>query len=101
MYIFNTTYHAETAVKDDFTAWLRQVYIPAATLCGRLTAPQLCRVIAGETSEGENFSLQFRVTDRRTLEVWYDKTGADLDLSMRKRFGNRVLGFNTLLEILD
>ena len=67
MYIFNTTYHIESDIKEIFIAWLREVYIPTAN----------------------------------RLETWYDETGADLDNAIREKFGDRVLGFNTLLEIID
>ncbi len=101
MYIFNTTYHVEDSVKKLFTEWLRRVYIPAAATGETLSRPQLCRVIAGETTDGESLSLQFHVADRASLESWYEKQGADLDRTMREKFGDRVIGFNTLLEILD
>ena len=73
MYIFNTTYHIENRIKESFLDWLREVY----------------------------FSLQFHVADPDRLETWYNEIGADLDLAIREKYGDRVLGFNTLLEILD
>ena len=87
MYIFNTTYHIESDIKEIFIAWLREVYIPTAMHRDKLSEPQLCRVIAEEDTGGDNFSLQFHV--------------ADLDNAIREKFGDRVLGFNTLLEIID
>ena len=101
MYIFNTTYHIESDIKEIFIAWLRDVYIPTAMHRDKLSEPQLCRVIAEEDTGGDNFSLQFHVADPNRLETWYDETGADLDNAIREKFGDRVLGFNTLLEIID
>jgi len=101
MYIFNTTYHIESDIKEIFIAWLREVYIPTAMHRDELSEPQLCRVIAEEDTGGDNFSLQFHVADPNRLETWYDETGADLDNAIREKFGDRVLGFNTLLEIID
>ena len=91
MYIFNTTYHIESDIKEIFIAWLREVYIPTAMHRDKLSEPQLCRVIAEEDT----------VADPNRLETWYDETGADLDNAIREKFGDRVLGFNTLLEIID
>ena len=101
MYIFNTTYHIENRIKESFLDWLREVYIPSAMRRDELSEPQLCRVIAGEETDGENFSLQFHVADPDRLETWYNEIGADLDLAIREKYGDRLLGFNTLLEILD
>lgn len=101
MYIFNTTYHIDNSVKEEFIGWLREVYIPTATRRDILSEPQLCRVVTGEETEGENFSFQFHVYTPDLLETWYAETGADLDSAIREKFGDRVLGFNTLLEIID
>ena len=90
-----------TISREIFIAWLREVYIPTAMHRDELSEPQLCRVIAEEDTGGDNFSLQFHVADPNRLETWYDETGADLDNAIREKFGDRVLGFNTLLEIID
>ena len=86
MYIFNTTYHIESDIKEIFIAWLREVYIPTAMHRDELSEPQLCRVIAEEDTGGDNFSLQFHVADPNRLETWYDETGADLDNAIREKF---------------
>lgn len=101
MYIFNTTYHIESSVKEPFINWLRKIYIPTATRREELSEPQLCRVITEEESGGESFSLQFHVSTPDHLETWYAEIGADLDNAIREKFGDCVLGFNTLLEIID
>ena len=101
MYIFNTTYHVDDVLKDDFIAWLRDTYIPAATARPELHRPQLCRVLTGEETEGERYSLQFHVADNACLETWYTAVGAELDMAIQERYGERVIGFNTLLEVLE
>ncbi len=101
MYIFNTTYNVDNTVKEAFVDWLRATYIPLAIANSELSSPQLCRIITAEEIDGESFSLQFHVADRQSLERWYDSVGESLDISIEKLFGNKVLRFNTLLELFD
>ena len=83
MIIFNTTYHADNARKDEFIGWLKESYIPTVLEHGLLQEPQL-------TSP-----------DTQALERWHEECGEALLAEMQKRFGDQVLGFSTLLEVID
>ncbi len=101
MIIFNTTYHADHARKDEFIGWLREVYIPTTLQHGILQEPQLTRIFADNEEEGVSLSLQFKTVDSEVLNRWHEECGATLMAEMRERFGNQVLGFSTLLEMID
>ena len=101
MLIYNTTYHTENeAIASEFVAWLKSEYIPRATKSGQLTLPQLAKVMASN-QEGQSFALQFHVHSLDALEAWYRATGAALVDSMAHDFGQKVVGFSTLMELLD
>ncbi len=101
MIIFNTTYHAYHTRKEEFIGWLKEIYIPTVLQHGALQSLQLTRIFAEDESEGVSLSLQFKTTDTEVLEAWHESCGAALIADMQKRFGNQVLGFSTLLEIID
>ena len=100
MIIFNTTYHADNARKDEFIGWLKESYIPAVLEHGLLQEPQLTRIFA-DNEEGTSLSLQFKSPDTQALERWHEECGKALLAEMQKRFGDQVLGFSTLLEVID
>ena len=87
MIIFNTTYHADHSRKDEFISWLKNFYIPAVLEHGAL--------------QGISLSLQFKSPDTDTLERWHEECGETLLCDMKKKFGKQVLGFSTLLEVID
>lgn len=101
MIIFNTTYHADNARKDEFIGWLKESYIPAVLEHGLLQEPQLTRIFADNEEEGTSLSLQFKSPDTQALERWHEECGEALLAEMQKRFGDQVLGFSTLLEVID
>lgn len=101
MIVFNTTYHADNARKEEFIEWLKAVYIPAVLGHGALQEPRLTRIFAEDESEGTSLSLQFNSPDTDTLQRWHRECGEPLLDDMRERFGNQVLGFSTLLEVID
>ncbi|MCP9611180.1 DUF4286 family protein [Coprobacter tertius] len=100
MIIYNTTYQVDKETIDEFILWLKENYIPRAMIRGELSEPQLCKVITPDDYEGSSFSLQFHVKDTRILSLWYEKVGKILQEELVTCFGEKVVGFNTLLEII-
>ncbi len=101
MLVYNTTYHADKTRKEEFVNWLRNEYIPQALQRDELSETKLCRVLAEDENDGMSISLQFHVHDLDTLSRWYEACGESLLNEMRRKFGNQVAGFSTLLEVLD
>lgn len=101
MIIFNTTYHVENIILDDFIQYLKNEFIPTATSDKEFSNPRLTRVMTQEVQEGSSFALQFEITELEKLDDWYDQVGDSLNEDMIARFGSQVVGFSTLLEVIE
>ena len=104
MIIFNTTYHVEQACVEEFISFLGKEFVPAATADGEMRSPRLTEVMAdlpeGEV-EGQSLALQFEVADLDRLDAWYASIGSALNETLIARFGSRVIGFSTLMKVID
>ena len=102
MVIYNTTYHVADSREREFVEWIRASYIPRAVECGTLSKPQLALVMGREEgSDGNSYSLQFHAEGVDALEAWYRRTGAALVEEIERRFGTHVLGFSTLMTVIE
>lgn len=101
MFIFNTTFHIETAVKEAFLHFLKTEYIPAAMESGLLQNPQLARIFGTQYTKGESYALQFDVKNPDTLEKWNQATGNSIHNLLLERFKENVAGFATVLQKID
>lgn len=102
MYIFNTTYHADSSHIEPFLEWVKNEYIIRATQSKQLSKPQLALIMARENgSDGNNYSLQFKVDSLKILENWYKETGSVLLNELHIKFGHNVSGFSTIMEIIE
>ncbi len=102
MVVFNTTYHVADSHEREFIEWIRSSYIPRAVECGTLSRPQLALVMGREEgSDGNSYSLQFHAEGVDALEAWYRRTGAGLVAEIESRFGSHVVGFSTLLTVIE
>lgn len=101
MLIYNTTYQVNFDDARNFVIWVHQAYIPKATEDGTLQKARLTRILSHRDEDSECFSLQFEVEDSARLHEWYSRTGATLNDELLKVFKEKVVGFPTLMEVID
>jgi antibiotic biosynthesis monooxygenase (ABM) superfamily enzyme len=101
MIIFNTTFHVEDDILDDYIAFMKEIYILRAADSGFLHEPRFARIHSQHEESGSSYSLQFRVKNVDTLDHWLATGGQALQQELTARFGNKALGFVTVLEEID
>jgi len=80
---------------------MKETYIVAASGSGFLHSPRFCRIHAQHEESGSSYSLQFSVKNVDTLNHWFATQGEALQKELTTRFGNKALGFVTLLEEIE
>lgn len=101
MIVYNTTYNVTNDKAVAFIKWLRTRYIPFATESNELKEPRLAHLMVTNEDKSNSFSLQFIVENVDTLEKWYHKYGAQLLHEMEGSFGQKVVGFSTIMTLMD
>lgn len=101
MLVYNTTYHVENDDARNFVIWVHQVYMPQAQASGILLNGRLSRILSHQEQDSECFSVQFDVESSAALHQWHTQTGASLNQDLLKTFNNKVIGFPTLMEVID
>lgn len=101
MLIYNTTYQVDDNDAKNFVVWIHQVYIPKVQESGMLTGARLSRILSHRNESGECFSLQFEVESSAVLHKWYSSQGCKLNDEMLKIFNDKVVGFTTLMEVIE
>lgn len=101
MLIFNATYLVSDKVHDTWLNWIREQHIPFMLDSNYFTHPQVARVITSDKQEGTSFSVQFRISDMRTLKEWNQKYSVIFQENCSQQFGTEVIFFTTVLEIID
>lgn len=100
MLIYNTTYTVDSDQESAFLAWIHDFYIPEIINSGVLKFPKLLRVLS-HNEQGICYSLQFSVANSLELHHWYISQGSALAEEMKRIFGNKVIGFPTLMEEIN
>lgn len=101
MIVFNTTFHVEEVIQDDFIEYMLQVFIPMSTKSGMLTSPRLARVFGRDEDEGLSFAMEFQVTDIVVMEKWKSEESGSVFTPLMERFKDKMIGFSTLMQTID
>ena len=101
MLVYNTTYHVDDEMIGNFLIWLKECYIPEVEKHGLLKAPRLCKVLSHREDTGVSFSLQWVVENSAVLHQWHTELGAKLHQELIHIFDNKVVGFPTLMEVIE
>lgn len=100
MLIYNTTFQVDEAIHDSFLIWIKECYIPEIKNHGTLKSPRICRVLS-HRDDGECYSLQWEVESSADLHCWHTEQGVKLNGELTRIFQNKVIGFPTLMEVIE
>lgn len=101
MLIFNTTFLVSDALYESWMSWIKETHIPFVLQSGMFTKAQLAKVYSQESQDGTSYSLQFNVADLETLENWHLQYAKTFEENFAKKFGNEVVFFASILEIIE
>ena len=101
MIVFNTTFHVDEAIQDDFIEYMVHVFIPMSTRSGLLSSPRLARIFGKEEDEGLSFAMEFQVADIVVMEKWNAEESKNVFNPLMERFKEKLIGFSTLMQTID
>ncbi|MCR4995518.1 MAG: DUF4286 family protein [Bacteroidales bacterium] len=101
MIIYNTTYQMPLADARDFVIWVHEVMFPRVSEFGHMHNGRLARILSHKDEDTECFAVQFEVESTARLHYWFVKQGKQLGEELLKTFDNRVIGFSTMMEVVE
>ncbi len=100
MLIYNVTINVEESVRDAWVSWMIKTHIPDVLATGRFLEATMTRVMVDEEMGGITYSVQYKVKDRATLDLYYKNDADRLRNETLKRFGSALVAFRTELEVV-
>ena len=104
MTIYNTTYCVEQNLYDDFIDWLKQTLVPTTQKSDLFVAlPTIAQVLTEDNTDENAISISVQLTAENLefLQIWFDNYQDNLDLQIKKLFGEKILSFSTFMKIIN
>lgn len=100
MILLNTSFHFDSALRDEFLLWINDVYKPAILSSGNFSDFLFARILEEVGQRVDAYCFQYRSASESKAVDWRDNEGGKLLSSFARRFPERVVYFTTLMEIL-
>jgi hypothetical protein len=100
MLIYNITFLVADKVSQQWLQWVNDSHIPEMVASGYFTEPRLAKVLSDHGQEGTSYAVQYHIADMQELGVWRRKFGSAMERNCASLFGEDVLLFTTVLELI-
>jgi len=100
MIIYNVTVKVETAIAEEWTAWMKDEHIPQLMDTGLFVNYRLCRLLEQDETEGVTFTAQYYCDSMEHYETYISEHATKMRDKGFNRFGNRFIAFRTVMEVI-
>lgn len=102
MIIYNVTCNVEKSIVEEWLHWMKSIHIPEVIETGCFLDYKILRLLGQEhDDEGINYAIQYTVSDIETLQRYRTEFGPILMEKTLQKYGDKVLAYRSVLEVLD
>ena len=101
MLIYNITYLVSHAIHDEWLSWIKTLHAPEMLSTGHFSGYTILRLKEVDETEGVTYALQFRISDDAHYRQNLTEAAPQLRLKAQQQWGDRVMAFRTLMEIVQ
>ena len=101
MFIYNVTVKVDWSIHDVWVQWMLNEHLPELVNTGCFTNAKLLRILEIDEEDGPTYAAQYFTENREN----YDRYVREYAPLVRKKYidkwGDRVVTFRTLMQIVD
>jgi len=100
MVIYNVTIKVQHDIHEAWIAWMKNKHIPGVMGSGCFTKYQLVRLLETDESDGITYATQYFAETQTDYERYIEQFAPALGEDAGKTWGNRFVGFCSLMEVV-
>lgn len=101
MFIYNITYLVSHEIHEQWLEWMKAHHAPEMLSTGHFSGYTILRLKEVDETEGITYAFQFRVPDSTHHTAYLTEHAPELRLKAQERWGDKVMAFRTLMEIVQ
>jgi hypothetical protein len=92
----------EQSMAPEWLQWMQHVHIPEVMATGCFLSYRILKVLTNANDdEGVNYSIQYDAASMADYERYREQFAPAMQQQTKARYGERVLAFRTLLEVIS
>ena len=100
MILYNITYMVAHEIHDQWITWMKTVHIPEMMATGLFERNQMLRLLEVDEQEGITYATQLYCSSIENYKSYISNNAPALRLKANQKWGEKVLGYRTLMEIV-
>jgi hypothetical protein len=101
MLIYNVTCKVSWPIHDDWVQWMKEKHIPDVMKKNCFTEYRFARLLDIDETDGPTYSIQYSADNREQYERYIDLFAPALRKDITKNWGENVIAFRTLMELVN
>jgi len=103
MILYNVTLNVSNTIREEWFNWMLEEHIPEVLQTGLFVDYKFLKLLneKGENPEDTTYAVQYFLKDIQDFLLYADKYAPILQEKTKQKYGEQVLVFRTLLEVLN
>jgi Mn-containing catalase len=101
MLIYNVTTKVSHGINEAWLQWMKEEHIPKILATGMFTHHRMVRVLETDDSEGATYAVQYFCNSWEQYADYIKHFAPDLRQKVIERWGDQIVSFRTLMEVIN
>lgn len=101
MILYNITYMVSHPIHEEWLVWMKTIHIPEIMSSGLFERNQLLKLLEVDEQEGVTYAVQFYADSLQQYNTYITNHAPALRLKANQKWGDQVLGYRTIMEIVQ
>lgn len=101
MFIYNVTVQVNHSVHEDWLNWMKSEHIPDVLATGMFTHHRMLKLLETDESDGITYAIQYFCNTKDMYDQYISRFAPEMRQKVADRWGNQVIAFRTLMEVIN
>jgi Domain of unknown function (DUF4286) len=101
MIVYNVTCNVGSHMAEEWLKWMQEEHIPEVMQTGCFTDCKILKLLTdADDNEGVNYAIQYTANSIENYNQYKDRFGPILQAKTKEKYGDTVLAYRSLLEVI-
>jgi hypothetical protein len=101
MIIYNVTTKVDQSIADAWITWMRDEYNPEMLRTGCFTHAVVLKLIDLDEMDHPTFAVQYHAPAEEVFRKFIDDMSAQMSKKAINKWGDKIISFKSVLEVID
>ncbi len=101
MLIYNVTIKIDPSIHENWVNWMKNTHIPAVMRTGCFSHYHFVKILDIDDTDGPTYAVQYFIENKTLYDKYMDTHAAALRQDATILWGQLMIGFRSLMEVVN